>query len=93
VMGLSRINPLEGRKTGFHDFLVEEHKGRHTLCQCQRLFRGPNMFATKPINSPKNQRTAFAIPHIHLFQGIGLVGVTIEHADLHRPGTGPFVIV
>ena len=86
VMGLSRINPSEGRKTGFHDFLVEEHKKAGIRFISANDYSGPfNMFATKPINSPeelKGLRFRHS-PTYTFFKGIGLVGVTVEHADLY----------
>lgn len=86
VMGLSRINTLEGRKTGFHDFLVEEHKKDGIRFIGANDYSGPfNMFATKPINSSdelKGLRFRHS-PTYTFFKGIGLIGVTVEHADLY----------
>ena len=86
VMGLSRIDTLEGRKNGFHAFLVEEHKKAGIRFIGANDYSGPfNMFATKPINNPrdlKGMRFRHS-PTYSFFKGLGIVGITVEHADLY----------
>lgn len=86
VMGLSRINSLEGRKTGFHDFLVEQHKQAGLRFISANDYSGPfNMFSREIINSPhelKGKRFRHS-PTYTFFKGLGIVGITTGHADIY----------
>ncbi len=86
VMGLSRISPMEGRKTGLHDFLVEEHKKVGLRFIGANDFVGPfYMYCKKPIAHPdelKGMRFRHS-PTYNFFKGIGLVSITASHSDVY----------
>ncbi|MFC1868024.1 TRAP transporter substrate-binding protein DctP [Thermodesulfobacteriota bacterium] len=86
VQGLSRIDILEGRKNGFHDFLVEQHKKAGIRFIGANDQSGAfNMFSAKPINSPKELKgMRFRhSPTYSFFKGIGIIGITARHSDLY----------
>ena len=86
VMGLSRVGVTEGRKTGLHDFLVEEHK------KAGMRFIGANgfsgyfwLYCKKPIDNPdklKGLRFRHS-PTYTFFKGIGLVPITASIPDIY----------
>jgi TRAP-type C4-dicarboxylate transport system substrate-binding protein len=86
VMGLSRLEPAKGRKSGLHDFLSEEHK------KVGLRFIGSNgtsnkfwMYAKKPIKSPdelKGLRFRHS-PTYTFFKGIGLIPISARLSDIY----------
>ena len=86
VMGLSRVTPMEGRKTRLHDFLVEEHKKVGLRFIGANDFSGPfYMYAKKPIAHPdelKGLRFRHS-PTYTFFKGIGLTPITAAHSDVY----------
>lgn len=88
VMGLSRLDVLEGRKSGLHDFLVEEHRKVGLRFIGANDASGPfNMYSKKPIDSPeklKGMRFRHS-PTYTFFKGVGIIPITARHSDIY-PG-------
>ncbi len=86
VMGLSRVEPMQGRKTGLHDFLVEEHKKVGLCFIGANDFSGPfYMYAKKPIAQPdelKGLRFRHS-PTYTFFKGIGLIPISARHSEVY----------
>ncbi len=86
VMGLSRIEPPEGRKTGLHDFLVEEHKKAGLRYIGTADVAGPFfLYAKKPLKSSselKGKRFRHSPTHTY-FKSVGLIPTTVGHGDIY----------
>ncbi|MBW2036951.1 MAG: TRAP transporter substrate-binding protein DctP [Deltaproteobacteria bacterium] len=86
VMGLSRIEPWEGRKSGLYDFLVKEHKKAGLRYVGPSDVGGPFfLYAKEPLKSPaelKGKRFRYSPTHA-FFKAVGLVPITVGHGDIY----------
>jgi len=86
VMGLSRIEPWDGRKSGLHDFLVEEHKKAGLRYIGSADVGGPFfLYAKEPLKSSaelKGKRFRYSPTHA-FFKDVGLVPITVGHGDIY----------
>ena len=86
VMGLSRLEPWDARKSGLHDFLVEHHKKVGLRFIGATDFAGDFwLYAKEPIASPgglKGKRFRHA-PTYHFFPAFGIVPMTAAIPDIY----------
>jgi len=86
VMGLSRVEPWEGRKSGLHDFLVKEHKKAGLRYIGSADVGGPFfLYAKEPLKSSaeiKGKRFRHSPTHA-FFKAVGLVPITVGHGDIY----------
>ena len=86
VMGMSKIEPWEARKSGLHDFLVKEHKKAGLRYIGPTDVGGPFfLYAKEPLkNSAALKGKKFRHSPTHaFFKAVGLVPVTVGHGDIY----------
>ena len=86
VMGLSRIEPWDARKTGLYDFLVKEHKKAGLRYLGPSDVAGPFfLYAKEPLKSSaalKGKKFRHSPTHA-FFKAVGLVPITVGHGDIY----------
>jgi TRAP-type transport system periplasmic protein len=84
--GLSRYNPMELRKSGFHDFLVKQHEKLGLRYVAPHHYDRFHLWLKKPVDKPddlKGLKMRSNITYDRFMAALGVAPVTIQPSEVY----------